>query len=154
TIHHCLEAQKWSRATQLLIEHQEELLNGSSPFVKNAVERIQPDHFFAEPHLAHIKAMTLAHEGDLGCPVRSYKEAVAQRSAGTLHAEAGARYQSMTCHLVQKGEYAQALTVRRSALPLVEQDTGTLAGDVTGLHRDRARVTQASSIPSAISGTG
>ena len=154
TIHHSLEAQKWSRAAQLLIDHQEELVNGSSPFVKNAVERIPPDHFFAEPHLAHIKARALAHLGDLGGAVRIYKEALSQRSAGTLIAEAVARYQSMADTLVQKGEYAQALTCLRSALNLVEQDTGTMAGDRTELYRDRAQIGQASSFPSTVSGTG
>src|SRR5215831_14245185 len=137
-IHHSLEAQQWSKATQLLITHQEELLNGSSPFVKNAVERIPPDQFFAEPHLAHIKATALAHVGDLGGAVRIYKEALSQRGAGTMIAEAVARYQSMADTAVQKGEYAQALTFLRSALTLVEQDTGTLAGDAD-------RVTQAAS---------
>jgi anion transporter len=152
TIHHSLEAQKWSRAAQLLIKHQEELLNGSSPFVKNAVERIPPDQFFAEPHLTHIRASALAHLGDMGGAVRVYKEALSQRGAGTLIAEAVARYQSMADTLVEKREYAQALTFLRSALTLVEQDTGTMAGDRTELYRDRAKATQASSFPSTISG--
>jgi anion transporter len=149
-IHHSLEAQEWSRAAQLLIKHQEELLNGSSPFVKDAVERIPPDHFFAEPHLAHIKARALAHLGDLGGAVRTYKEALSQRGSGTLVAEAVARYQSMADTLVQKREYAQALTCLRSALSLVEQETGTMTGDMTDLYRDK--VTQASQFP--MSGTG
>src|SRR4029434_3162585 len=56
--------------------------------------------------------------------------------------------------LVQKGEYAQALTCLRSALNLVEQDTGTMAGDRTELYRDRAQIAQASSFPTTVSGTG
>jgi len=150
-IHHSLEAQDWPRAARLLIEHQEELLNGSSPFLKNAVERIPPDHFFAEPHLAHIKARALAHLGDLGGAVRIYKEVLSQRSPGTLIAEAVARYQSMADTLVQKREYAQALTCLRSALHLVEQETGPM-GDMTELYRDK--VPQASPFPSTISGNG
>jgi anion transporter len=150
-IHHSLEAQDWPRAARLLIEHQEELLNGSSPFLKNAVERIPPDHFFAEPHLAHIKARALAHLGDLGGAVRIYKEVLSQRSPGTLIAEAVARYQSMADTLVQKREYAQALTCLRSALHLVEQETGPM-GDMTELYRDK--VPQASPFPSTISGKG
>ena len=150
-IHHSLEAQEWPRAARLLIEHQEELLNGSSPFLKNAVERIPPDHFFAEPHLAHIKARALAHLGDLGGAVRIYKEVLSQRSPGTLIAEAVARYQSMADTLVQKREYAQALTCLRSALHLVEQETGPM-GDMTELYRDK--VPQASPFPSTISGKG
>jgi anion transporter len=151
TIHHSLEAQEWPKAAQLLIEHQEELLNGSSPFVKNAVERIPPDHFFAEPHLAHIKARALAHLGDLGGAVRVYKEVLSQRSPGTLIADAVARYQSMADTLVQKREYAQALTCLRSALNLVEQESGTM-GDMTELYRDK--VAQASPFSSTMSGTG
>jgi len=150
-IHHSLEAQEWPKATQLLIEHQEELLNGASPFLKNAVERIPPDHFFAEPHLAHIKARALAHLGDLGGAVRIYKEVLAQRGAGTLIAEAVGRYQSMADTLVQKREYAQALTCLRSALNLVEQETATM-GDMTELYRDK--MAQATPFPSTMSGTG
>jgi divalent anion:Na+ symporter, DASS family len=151
TIHHSLEAQVWPKAAQLLIEHQEELLNGSSPFVKNAVERIPPDHFFAEPHLAHIKARALAHLGDLGGAVRVYKDVLSQRSPGTLIADAVARYQSMADTLVQKREYAQALTCLRSALHLVEQETGPM-GDMTELYRDKGA--QASPFSSTISDTG
>lgn len=151
-IHHSLEGQEWPRAAQLLIKHQEELLNGSSPFVKNAVERIPPDHFFAEPHLAHIKARALAYLGDLGGAVRIYKEVLSQKSPGTLVAEAVARYQSMAETLVQKREYAQALTCLRSALTLVEQETGTGAGDIAELYREKAA--QASSVSITTSGTG
>src|SRR5262245_47556522 len=151
-IHHSLEGQEWPRAAQLLIKHQEELLNGSSPFVKNAVERIPPDHFFAEPHLAHIKARALAYLGDLGGAVRIYKEVLSQKSPGTLVAEAVARYQSMAETLVQKREYAQALTCLRSALTLVEQETGTGAGDMAELYREKAA--QASSVSITTSGTG
>ncbi|HEY6366171.1 MAG TPA: SLC13 family permease, partial [Candidatus Binatia bacterium] len=151
-IHHSLEGQEWPRAAQLLIKHQEELLNGSSPFVKNAVERIPPDHFFADPHLAHIKARALAYLGDLGGAVRIYKEVLSQKSPGTLVAEAVARYQSMAETLVQKREYAQALTCLRSALTLVEQETGTGAGDMAELYREKAA--QASSVSITTSGTG
>jgi anion transporter len=150
-IHHSLEGQEWPRAAELLIKHQEELLNGFSPFVKNAVERIPPDHFFAEPHLAHIKAKALAYLGDLEGAVRTYKEVLSQRSAGTLIAEAVARYQTMADSLAQKKEYAQALTCLRSALNLVEQETGTMAGDMIELYRDK--VAQAS-VSSRMSGTG
>jgi anion transporter len=151
-IHHSLEAQKWTRASELLTEHQEELLNGSSPFVKNAVERIPPDHFFAEPHLAHIMARAFAHLGDLGGAIRVYKEVLSRRDAGTLIADAVARYQSMADTLMQKGEYAQALTCLRSALNLMEQENGTMAGDTAEIYRNE--VTQPSPFSGAMSGTG
>jgi anion transporter len=151
-IHHSLEAQHWPKAAELLVAHQEELLNGSSPFVKNAVESIPPDYFFAEPHLAHLKARALAHLGDLGGAVRIYKEVLSQRAAGTLVAGAVARYQSMADTLVQKREYTQALTCLRSALSLVEQETETMAGDGTELYRDK--MAHAPSFSSEHPGTG
>jgi anion transporter len=151
-IHHSLEAQEWPKAAQLLIEHQEELVNGSSPFVKDAVERIPPDYFFTQPHLAHLKAGAFAHLGDLGGAIRVYREVLSQRAAGTVIAEAVARYQSMADNLVQRGEYPQALTLFRSALNLVEQETETMAGDRTELYRDRS--VEASSFPGAGSRTG
>ncbi|HXV82418.1 MAG TPA: cyclic nucleotide-binding domain-containing protein, partial [Candidatus Binatia bacterium] len=150
-IHHSLEAQQWSKAAKLLIEHHEELVDGSSPFVKNAVEKIPPDHFFADPHLAHIRASTLAHLGDLGGAVRIYKEVLSRKGAGTLIAEAVARYQSMADTLVEKREYAQALTCLRSALNLVEQETGTGAGEMTEVYRDK--IAQTSALPSRTPGT-
>ena len=153
-IHHSLEAQEWPKATQLLIEHQEKLLDGSSPFVKNAVERIPPDHFFAEPRLAHIKARALAHLGDLGGAIRIYKEVLSQRGSGTVVAEAVARYQSMADTLVQKREYAQALTCLRSALTLVEQETESMAGDMTEFYREKTKMGQGPALPSPISGMG
>jgi anion transporter len=151
-IHHSLEAQKWVRAAELLTEHQEELLNGASPFVKNAVERIPPDHFFAEPHLAHIMARALAHLGDLAGAIRVYKEVLSRRDPGTLIAEAVARYQSMADTLMQKREYVQALTCLRSALNLMEQENGTMAADTAEIYRDK--VTQPSPFPGGTSGTG
>jgi anion transporter len=151
-IHHSLEAQKWVRAAELLTEHQEELLNGASPFVKNAVERIPPDHFFAEPHLAHIMARALAHLGDLAGAIRVYKEVLSRRDPGTLIAEAVARYQSMADTLMQKREYVQALTCLRSALNLMEQENGTMAADTAEIYRDK--VTQPSPFSGATSGTG
>jgi len=124
-ISHYLEAHDWDRATELLVNYQGQLLNGTSRFVKNAIDRIPPDHFFAEPQLVHIKASALAHLGDLRGAVRTYKEILAQKAHGISNAEAIARYQNMADTLVQKGEYEQALNNLRSALKLVEQDAAT-----------------------------
>ena len=131
-IHHSLEAQDWVRATKLLIARKDELLNGPALFVKNAVEKMPPDHFFSDPHLVHIKAEALAQVGDLNGAVRTYKEVLSQRAAGTLGAEAVARYQSMADTFVQKKDYPEALNCLRSALNLVEQDAA--AGNVEELH--------------------
>ena len=147
-IHHFLEAQEWPQVIQLLSAQKEELLDGSALFVKNAVERMPPDHFFADPHLVHIKARAVAHLGDLGGAVRIYKEVLSQRAAGSMSGEAVARYQSMADTLVQKREYAQALHCLRSALNLLEQETVHVAGDVNDLYRDNKQ----SGAPSSVSG--
>ena len=129
-INHYLEAHDWDRATELLVNYQEQLLNGTSRFVKNAIDRIPPDHFFAEPQLVHIKASALAHLGDLRGAVRTYKETLAQKARGISSAEAIARYQNMADTLVQKGEYEQALHNLRSALKLAEQEATDAASKI------------------------
>jgi anion transporter len=153
-IHHSLEAQEWPKVIQLLTAQKEELLDGSALFVKNAVERMPPDHFFADPHLVHIKARALAHLGDLGGAVRIYKEVLSQRAAGSLNAEAVARYQSMADTLVKKREYAQALHCLRSALNLLEQETAKAAGDVGEPHRENKPPGPPSSVSRPESGMG
>src|SRR5438132_3702827 len=62
---HWLEAQEWARATELLVKYQETWVDRTALFVKNAIDRIPPDHFFSDPQLVHIKAAALAHLGDL-----------------------------------------------------------------------------------------
>ena len=133
-IHHWLEAQDWSRASALLVAHQNQLINGTALFVKNAIERIPRDQFFAHPHLVHIKVTALVQLGDWGAAVRTYKEVLAQRTAGNLGAEAIARYQRMADTMVEKRDYSQALHSLRSALSLVEQDAANAAGNAAELH--------------------
>ena len=133
-IHHWLEAQDWSRASALLVAHQNQLINGTALFVKNAIERIPRDQFFAHPHLVHIKVMALVQLDDWGAAVRTYKEVLAQRTAGNLGAEAIARYQRMADTMVEKRDYSQALHSLRSALSLVEQDAANAAGNAAELH--------------------
>jgi anion transporter len=138
-IHQRLEAKDWPGAARLLAAHKEELLNGSTPLLKDAVERIPPDYFFSDLRLVHIKAETLANLGDFGGAVRTYKEVLSQRGAGVLGAEAVARYQNMADILAQKKDYPQALNCLRSALSLVEQETATLSTGATGVYWERGR---------------
>ena len=133
-IHHWLEAQDWSRATKLLVAHQDQLVNGTALFVSNAVDRIPRDQFFADPYLVHIKVTALAHLGELGVAVRTYKEVLAQRAVGTLGAEAIARYQRMADTMVQKRDYVQALHCLRGALSLAEQDSANAVANIAELH--------------------
>ncbi|HEV8342012.1 MAG TPA: SLC13 family permease [Candidatus Binatia bacterium] len=141
-IHHSIEAQDWPKATDLLNQHKDGLLNGSTNFVKNAIESIPPDHFLADPHLVHVKAAALAHLGDLTGAIRTYKEVLAQRTTGGLRTEPIARYQSMADTLMQKREYAQALHCLRAALNLVEQESTNVAGDVDKLYWTSSRPDQ------------
>jgi anion transporter len=132
-IHHWLEAQDWSRATKLLVAHQDQLVNGTALFVKNAVDRIPRDQFFADPYLVHIKANALVHLDDLGAAVRTYKEVLSQRATGTLGAEAIARYQRMADTMIQNRDYVQALHCLRGALSLAEQDSVTAVANIAEL---------------------
>jgi len=147
--HHFLEARDWHEAARLLIAHKEELLNGAASFLKNAVEKIPPDHFFSDLRLVHLKADALAHLGDFAGAVRTYKEVLSQRGSG---AESIARYQKMADILAQKKDYTQALNCLRGALNMVEQETATLAGDVTEIYWDRGKSEKALPLPKFISG--
>lgn len=131
-IHHCIEAQDWPGAARLLVTHKEELLNGSAPFLKDALAKIPPDYFFSDLHLVHLKAETLAHLGDYGGAIRTYKEVLSQRGSGALGTETIVRYQNMANILAQKKEYVQALNCLRSALnSLVAQETVALSEDIS-----------------------
>lgn len=147
--HHFIEAQDWAGATRILSDHKEELLNGFASFLKSALERISQDYFFSDLRLVHIKAETLAHLGDFAGAVRTYKEVLARKAAGT---ESVVRYQNMADILVEKKDYVQALNCLRSALTLMEQETATLAGDVTELYWDRGKPAKAWQLSKAISG--
>lgn len=153
-IHHRLEAQDWAGATQLLTAHKEELLNGSSSFLKNALERMPPDYFFSDLRLVHIKADTLAHLGDFGGAIRTYKEVLSQRASGILGAEAVVRYQKMAEILTQKKDYVQALNCLRSALSLLDQESADLSGGVNGAYRNRKESEQSLDLPQVVSRQG
>lgn len=130
-IHHWIEAQDWPRASELLGAHKDDLLNGSAAFVKKAVDKIPPDYFFSDLRLVRIKADLLAHLGDLGGAIRTFKEVLSQRGSSVLGDETVARYHNMADLLLRKKEHAQALNVLRSAIKLLEQETASLAGDIS-----------------------
>ncbi len=124
-IHHSMEAQDWAGAARLLIAHREELLNGSAPFLKNALERMSPDTFFSDLRLVHLRATVLAQLGDFRAAIQGYKEVLSQRGSGIAGTEIITRYRGMADIFAQKNEYPQALNCLRSALNLVEQETAT-----------------------------
>ena len=150
-IHHCIEAQDWAGATQLLTAHKEELLNGSSSFLKNALERVPADHFSSDMRLVHIKAETLAHLGDFGAAIRTYKEVLARKESAGVSSEDVMRYQKMADILAQKRDYPQALNCLRGALNLIEREGTTLAGDATELYRERGKSSAALSLLESVS---
>ncbi len=151
-IHHFIEARDWAAATRLLSGHKEELLNGLASFLKSALERIPQDCFFADLRLVHIKAETLAHLGDIAGAVRAYKEVLAQRTTGSEGPESVVRYQNMAEILIGKKDYTQALNCLRSALSMVEQETATLAGDVSELYWEKDKSARFLRLPKALSG--
>ena len=130
-IHHWIEAQNWPRASELLAAHRDELLDGSAASLKKAVDRIPPDYFFSDLRLVRIKADLLAHLGDPGGAIRTFKEVLSQRGSAVLGEEAVARYHHMADLLLQKKEQTQALNVLRSAVSLLEQETAALSGDIS-----------------------
>jgi anion transporter len=153
-IHHRVEAADWPGVAGLITGHKDELLNGSASFLKGALERIPPDYFFSDLRLVHTKAETLAHLGDFGGAIRTYKEVLSQRGSGVLGVEAVTRYQNMADILAQKKDYVQALNCLRSALNLVEQETATLAGEVSELYRDREKPDQRQPLPKVLPAEG
>src|SRR5207244_13498345 len=112
------EAKKWRHATELLPAQQEKLLECDDQFVKNAIDRMPTEHWFADPQLIHIKVTALAHLGDLRGAVGVYREVLAQRISGAVSAEAITSYQSMAGSLVRKGRSEQAVHLLRNALKL------------------------------------
>jgi anion transporter len=120
---HFKESQDWPRVIRLLLSQKEEFLNGSAPFVKEVLESIPAEHYFADSQLIHIKVLTFTQVGDLAGAVRTYKEALSQRAQGSLSGDTIARSLSMAETLGRRGEYVQAISCLRSALNLVEQET-------------------------------
>jgi CRP-like cAMP-binding protein len=153
-LHHFIEAEDWPRAIRLVITHKEQLLNGAALSLRNTIERIPPDHLFANPQLVHLKAEALAHLGDFGGAIRVYKEVLSQRASGALGLEAVVRYQNMADLLVEKRDYTQALNYLRGALNLLEQETTTETRDLTELYRETEESRQALAFPEAVSGKG
>jgi anion transporter len=126
-VHHFKEIQNWPRVIKLLVTQNEGSLNGSAPFVKEVLDSIPHEQYFADPQLVHIRATTLAHLGDLPGAVSTYKEVLSQRARGIMGGETIARYVSMADALTRRGEYAQALSWLRSALNLLEQESASWA---------------------------
>lgn len=120
-----IAAQEWSNVTRVLAAQNEEILNGSAPFVKDVLESIPADHFFTDSQLIHLQAMILTQLGDLLAAVRTYKTGLSRRARGVLGADAIARYMGMADTLAQRREYLQAINVLKSALNLVEQETAS-----------------------------
>ena len=150
-VHHFLEIQDWDNVARLLIAQGQDALDGSALFVKNAVERISSDRFLSDPRIVHIKVRALAHLGDLGAAVRTYKEALSYNTPGILGAKAAARYQAVADTFAQKKEYAQALHYLQSALNLVEQKTVTTSADVAELFQEKPGHVSASASTDTIS---
>ncbi len=153
-VHHLLEADEWSQAAQLLISQRDELLNVSSLFVKNALERIPPDHFFTNTQLVHIQVSALVHLGDSLAAIRVYKEALSKKTLGGMLVETVARYRSMADALVEKKQYAQALLYLRSALNLTDHEKANTDGDIDGVYQDGSSSVQPLTVPDHEMGLG
>jgi anion transporter len=137
-VHHRMAAREWPAATALIAAHRDDLLEKSARFLKDTLDRIPPDFFYADLRLVHIKADAMARLGDFTGAVRTYKEVISQRG-GTAGNEGVARYLSMANALVEKRDYPQALNSLRSALQLMDKESSTLGADATEIYWEQQR---------------
>ncbi len=136
-VQHRIAAEEWPEVTALVTAHKDDMMGGSAPLLKDALEKMPPDAFYGDLRLVHLKAEVLAHLGDFTGAVRTYREVISQR--GGPGSEAAARYQNMANAFVQKRDYPQALNCLRSALRLMEKDAVTLAGDMSEVYWEQPR---------------
>ncbi|MGH8544433.1 MAG: SLC13 family permease, partial [Gammaproteobacteria bacterium] len=141
-IHHSVEGQDWPGAVRLLIAYKEKLLDGSSSFVNNVLQKIPPDYFYSELRLVHLQADTLVHLGEFDAAISTYKEILVQKTSGSEEPDAVARYRKMAAVLAQKKDYSQALSCLRSAVTLLEQEGPLLSGEMWEPYREQSKANQ------------
>ncbi len=122
-IRHFLESGDLPRVTELLLLHQETLLDEAPRFVRDATESLPREELHADLRLVHLKATALARVGDQTGAIKFYKEILSQRARGMPEADAIARNIRMADTLVQRGEHPQALACLRGALDMADQGT-------------------------------
>ncbi|HXG50356.1 MAG TPA: SLC13 family permease [candidate division Zixibacteria bacterium] len=126
-IHHAVEIQDWERVIRLVTAQADMLLDSAPVFLKETLDRLPRDRFFATPQLVHAKAGAMAHLGDLPGAFRTYREVLSQLAQGSVGAEVASRYLGMADALSQRQEYTQAISCLRSALQLVEHEVARSA---------------------------
>jgi anion transporter len=143
-IHHFLECGDWPKASEILVAHQDLLLNGSALFVKEATEALPRDRLQSDARLVHLQARALAQLGDSAGAIRTYKEVLSQRAEGTIGAEAVDRHIRMADALAQKREYSQALAYLRGALDIARQENATSASEAVRTFTDEKQPAETS----------
>jgi anion transporter len=121
-IHHAVQIQDWPMVVKLLTSDDGHRLIESAQFVKNTLEHFPPEQFLAEPRLVTLRGNALIRLGDLAGAYRSYRDVLAQKTAGALTADGIAGYRRMADTLALRKEYGQAINQLRSALNLVDQE--------------------------------
>ncbi len=129
-IQHFLESGDLPRVRELLLLHQEPLLEEAPRFVSDATESLPREELYSDLRLVHLKATALARSGDQHGAIKFYKEILSQRARGMPEADAIARHIRMADTLAQRGQHTQALACLRGALDMANQDT---AGATAGL---------------------
>ena len=115
-------------STELLVAHQNQLINGTALFVKTPSSAFRAIISSLDPYLVHIKVTALVQLGDWGSR-QNVQRGLAQRAVGTLGAEAIARYQRMADTMVEKRDYYRhsilcaVLLALRSRTPPMQRPT-------------------------------
>ena len=134
--YHYVEGQEWAETATLLINHKDELLERSAPFLKRLLEKIAPEYFHADLRLVHLRVDTLAHLGEFRAAIADYKDVLSQKApAGTREFEVVGHYRRMADVLANKQDFTQALNCLRNAMKVLEQESVPLAENMAQPYR-------------------
>ena len=119
-IHHSLEAENWSRATTLLNQNKQSLLDSSAQAVKEIIEQLPRDQI--NLGLVHMKAEALVRLGKTESAVAYCTEALLDSAKTPRERAMAKRLHHAVSNLARKGDHAEALNLLRNALELRQQD--------------------------------
>jgi anion transporter len=121
-IHHALQIQDWRAVIKLLAADDGPRLAESAQFIKETLDNFPPEQFLAEPRLVTLRGNALIQLGDHAGAYRSYRDVLAQKTAGAMAPDGIAGYRRMAETLAQRKEYGQAINQLRSALNLIDRE--------------------------------
>jgi len=124
-IDHYLEANEWECAGRLMLSCKNELLDGNSVSLGNALAKFPPDYLLSNFSLVHLKADCEARSGNLTAAIRTYRDGLSRTGPNIAASEAVAGYRSMAEALARRRDLSQAVQCLQSALKLIELEAGS-----------------------------